>query len=881
MSRFTSSRRSKKIRDLFDAIVELDPGQRRAYLDRASSDDVALRAELESLLTANDERATGMRQILSHLPLAPHDVTVKRPVITRRETRGLTGHRVSHYEVQKMIGGGGMGEVYKALDTRLGRTVALKFLPLHLCERDKAKARFIHEAKSASALDHTNICTIFEIDETESGQLFIAMAFYEGETLENKIAGAPLPLDEVLDYVSQVASGLASAHEAGIIHRDIKPANIIVTDRGEVKIVDFGLAKVIEQAGLTKTGTMVGTVAYMSPEQAYGDTVDGRTDIWSLGVVCYEMLTGERPFRGDYEQAVIYNLLNTDPEPIMRLSSDLPREIEHIVNKCLQKGKENRYQTAADLLIEVYHAKKQIQADIGTKQTTVKDERKRSRIFISYKHNVGDDDRVAGEINAALSKHHDVFFDKLLVVGTRWVEIIESELARADFLIVLLSTDSIHSEMVLAEIEMAHQLALEQNGRPVILPVRLNYLEPFTYPLSAYLDSINWASWMCHEDTPRLIDDLQKAISGDPLVPITPSQSYVSQQLRSPSIPMPVAAAQPIHLEMPEGTMSPQSAYYVERPTDNVALSAIVRPGVTITIKGPRQMGKSSLLMRMIMAAKSAGKEVVFLDFQLFEHTALRDADTFFHQFCAWISDELDIVNQVETYWQRPLGNSQRCTRYMSRHILKTLGKPLVLAMDEVERVFDSDFRSDFFSMLRSWHNDRAIKPIWKELDLALVTSTEPYQLIENLNQSPFNVGEIIELGDFSLDQVIMLERMHKSSLAHSQLQQLTALIGGHPYLIRKALYLLAARRITVEGLLSTATDERGPFGDHLRHHLFRLQGQKDLIAGFRRILSDSTCEDEGVFWRLRGAGLVQREGSNVVPRCQLYADYFRVRFDV
>ena len=209
------------------------------------------------------------------------------------------------------------------------------------------------------------------------------------------------------------------------------------------------------------------------------------------------------------------------------------------------------------------------------------------------------------------------------------------------------------------------------------------------------------------------------------------------------------------------------------------------------------------------------------------------------------------------------------------------LGAPLVLAMDEVESVFEAPFRSDFFSMLRSWHNDRAFKDQWKQLDVALVTSTEPYQLIENLNQSPFNVGEIVNVTDFSDEQLAVLNSRHPSTLPASDLKSLMALLGGHPYLTRRAMYLVLSGRITTAELIEQAAEQRGPFGDHLRYHLFRLQGHDELIACFKQILRGRACPDEGVFWRLHGAGLVRREGRNCVARCKLYADYFRQHFDV
>ena len=254
----------------------------------------------------------------------------------------MIGQTVSHYRILERLGEGGMGVVYKAQDTHLDRPVALKFLPPHLGTDKDARARFIQEAKSASSIDHTNICTILDIDETEDNRLFIAMSCYEGESLNDKIERGPLPVEEAVDYAIQVAQGLSLAHEAGIIHRDIKPGNVMITPRGVVKIVDFGLAKMAETS-LTKTGRTLGTAMYMSPEQARGEKVDARTDIWSLGVVLYEMLTGKQPFRADYEQAVMYLLMNTEAEPITTIRPDVPASLVSIVSRLMQKGLKNRY----------------------------------------------------------------------------------------------------------------------------------------------------------------------------------------------------------------------------------------------------------------------------------------------------------------------------------------------------------------------------------------------------------------------------------------------------------------------------------------------------------------------------------------------------------
>ena len=278
----------------------------------------------------------------------------------------MIGQTVSHYRITRQLGAGGMGVVYEALDLKLDRSVALKFLPPELTRDPEAKTRFIQEAKAASALDHPNVCNIHEIGETDDGQLFIAMACYEGETLKERIAGGPLPIDEAVDITRQIAEGLAKAHERGIIHRDIKPANIFLTTDGLAKLLDFGLAKLAGQTRLTKTGNTVGTAAYLAPEQARGEEVDSRADVWCLGATIYEMVTGRLPFRGDHEQAVIYSIQNEQPESLTGLRSGIPSELERIVGKCLAKDRAERYATATDLSVDLRCVQRELAGEITT-----------------------------------------------------------------------------------------------------------------------------------------------------------------------------------------------------------------------------------------------------------------------------------------------------------------------------------------------------------------------------------------------------------------------------------------------------------------------------------------------------------------------------------
>ena len=264
----------------------------------------------------------------------------------------MIGRTISHYQIIEKIGEGGMGIVYKAKDTTLERTVAIKFLPRQTATQAEERQRFYIEAKAAAALNHPNIATIHAIEEVED-DVFIVMEYIEGQELKQKNDAGPLPVEDAIHIILQIANGLQEAHKKGIVHRDIKSANIMLTGSGQIKIMDFGLAKVRGGAQVTQIGTTLGTAAYMSPEQARGEDVDHRTDIWSLGVVLYEAIAGQLPFKGHYEQAVLYSILNEDPESITCLRRGVPTELEAIMNKALAKSPNERYQQVDGMLIDL------------------------------------------------------------------------------------------------------------------------------------------------------------------------------------------------------------------------------------------------------------------------------------------------------------------------------------------------------------------------------------------------------------------------------------------------------------------------------------------------------------------------------------------------
>ncbi len=284
----------------------------------------------------------------------------------------MIGETISHYKILEKLGEGGMGVVYKAEDIKLKRTVALKFLPPELTRDPEAKKRFIHEAQAASALDHSNICTIHEIDETKDGQTFIAMSFIEGQNLINMIEKGPLKMEEAIDIAIHVAEGLYEAHQKGIIHRDIKPGNIMITTKGQAIIMDFGIAKSADQTVMTKSGTIMGTTNYMSPEQACGKKIDNRSDIWSLGVLMYEMITGQLPFKGEYTEAIIFSIQNEEPEPPTALRTGVPKELERIVLKALVKAPDQRYQHVDEIIVDLKNLIKDLDHTLSKEMPTEK-----------------------------------------------------------------------------------------------------------------------------------------------------------------------------------------------------------------------------------------------------------------------------------------------------------------------------------------------------------------------------------------------------------------------------------------------------------------------------------------------------------------------------
>ena len=330
---------------LFESAQSMPPEERAAFLAAGCGADTDLRAELESLL----EDVKPAEKFFDRLGEAIGRAALRDLPSDRRLAPGRT---VGRYTILSPLGRGGMGIVYRAHDPRLGRDVALKFLPPQLNLSEGSEERLLEEARAAAALEHPNVCTVHEIGETEDGRVFLAMPCYEGQSLTERLSKGPLPVDEAVGIAAQIARGLSAAHARGIVHRDVKPGNVLLGQDGVVKLLDFGLAKAID-ATLTRPGIQPGTVGYMSPEQARGDPVDARTDLWSLGVVLYEMLTGARPFRGGNDHAVLQAIRHDEPEPVEEQRPETPAALAAVVERLLRKNPAERYASAEALLADL------------------------------------------------------------------------------------------------------------------------------------------------------------------------------------------------------------------------------------------------------------------------------------------------------------------------------------------------------------------------------------------------------------------------------------------------------------------------------------------------------------------------------------------------
>ncbi|MGR8953235.1 MAG: AAA-like domain-containing protein [Gammaproteobacteria bacterium] len=497
-----------------------------------------------------------------------------------------------------------------------------------------------------------------------------------------------------------------------------------------------------------------------------------------------------------------------------------------------------------------------------------------AKVFISYKRDVAPDQPFARALFERLSVHHQPFIDQEILVGEAWAARIKREIESADYLVLLISKHSIESGMVGEEIRIA-EAARKQNDHPKLLPVRLACNEQLPYDIGAILNPLQYANWSEGQDFDEVIQIIELALRGHDDHLANPDQ----EEPRAPlSEAIPLSAANPrAPLEAPEGTMSADSPYYLERAGDKTAKDEQGHArGYTITIKGPRQIGKSSLLGQLMANANRLSKPIAFLDFQSFGQLDAITADDLHKQFAFLIEEALGLDMQVDKYWNVPLTPTSKCTRFMEKRVLKTIGKGgFLLALDEADHLLGSPICSGFFGMLRAWVNSTSQNSDWHGFCLAMVISSEPAMLIDDLSQSPFNVGAVVELEDFSRGEFGKMNESHGKPVTELQANQLYELLSGHPYLSRRALYGLCQGRYTFEAMITEAESESGPFGDHLRALLTRISMRPNLLVQLKTVLQSGRCNDRERDGLISGGLIVDRAGR-LQARNQLYDRYFR-----
>ncbi|MEM9092299.1 MAG: AAA-like domain-containing protein [Cyanobacteria bacterium P01_F01_bin.53] len=517
---------------------------------------------------------------------------------------------------------------------------------------------------------------------------------------------------------------------------------------------------------------------------------------------------------------------------------------------------------------------------------------KGKRIFISYRDQAPDK-TLAQEFHDVLTAagHTPFMAETSIKLGETWAQRIREELAESDYFLLLLSPQSATSEMVTEEVRRAKALRTSrQDDRPVILPIRVQFPmdDPLNYDLRGYLQKIQQRPWNSEADTQALVNQVIELIrggGGQRTLSAEPEEEYepvvAAPVVESVDCP-PTPVAEPELKREPGGSVPLKSGLYVERPPIEAdCFEEIMQPGSLIRIKAPRQMGKTSLMARILNHAREQGCQAIPLSFQRADPHLFTDLDMLLRWFCEQIGRRLKRLKDLDDYWIG-YGSKDKCNAYFEECLLEELDVPLVLGLDEVDMVFPHrEIADSFFALVRSWYESARYgdfsSELWEKLRLVVVHSTEVYVPL-NINQSPFNVGKNVELPEFTFDQVMDLAQRYTLSSSASLVEQVLMLVGGHPYLVRKALYHLRRQDLSLTELTETAHTEAGIYSDHLRRHLLNLQDYPHLADALRQVVQKSRAVeiDAEAAFKLESMGLVTLEGNEATPRCDVYRQYFR-----
>jgi serine/threonine protein kinase len=835
------------------------------------------------------------------------------------------------YQIVSVLGAGSFGQTYRAIDShRPGNAPCVvkhlkpastdsRFLPM-------ARDLFKREAMTLERLGHHDqiprLLAYFE----EHQEFYLVQDFIAGQVLRSELpVGCCWTATEVIQFLQDTLTILEFVHSCGVIHRDIKPDNLIrrqadqrlvLIDFGAVKQMRMSLANPLE--GEQIGGTIaIGTPGYMPPEQAQGRPRPN-SDLYAVGMIAIQALTGLPPSQLQQDAQGIW---------LWQSQTAISDGLEQLIHRMVRPHWQERYQSAAEVLQVLQqfdqaprwwqrmgHLLRTPVGELGVKPPlvpramlpdlvpatitpapsplvsgvpTALSGAGQIRIFISYHHQQIEIDLAQEFFRHLEAAGHAPFMaGQSIHLGEGWGQRIDAELQSCDYFLLLLSPQSASSEMVLEEVRTVKNLqGSRRDNRPIILPIRVNFPMgvPLNYELRGYLHRVQQRFWRSPEDTPELVAEVLELL-GD-----TPTQSGISASPEPtsngviPTLPPlvviadspPLPVAEP---ELPEGQVEIASAFYVDRPPiESRCFETILQPGALIRIKAPRQMGKTSLMARILSRASQSGYCAVPLSLQLADAKVFKDLDKFLPWLCASIGRRLGLPNQLKDYWDEIFGSKYNCTTYFEEYLLPQIDRPLALGLDEVDRVFEyPELASDFFGLLRAWHEEAKNREIWKNLRLVVVHATEVYIPL-NTNQSPFNVGLPIELPEFGIPQVEELTRRHGLDWGPSEVDRLMAMVGGHPYLVRLALYHIARQDSTLTELLSSAATEEGCFRDHLHWQSWHLQQHPELGDAFRQVLAAAgpVRIDTTALFKLRSLGLVNLEGNQAVLRCQLYRQYF------
>lgn len=842
----------------------------------------------------------------------------------------------SRYKILQRLGGGSFGQTYLATDTQRPNSpkcVVKHLKPLRNDDEFMATARmlFQREAETLEKLgSHDQIPRLLAYFEAET-EFYLVQDYIPGTLLTQELTPEhPWTEAQAIAFLENIMGSLEFIHNLGVIHRDLKPDNIIRRQSdGKLILIDFGAVKTIQTAlnqpvDVAKFGNTItiGTPGYMAPEQSQGRPRPS-SDLYSLGIIVIQALSGKTPTQ--LEQGADGDLQWT------AINEVHPRLLS-IVQQMVRYHFQDRYQQASEVMedLQLYthppqfwqrmkhlflgtklvpsqitsvdvvaptqsslpQPPTQIDLSSGVKELgstiarTQEDHSAKKKIILSS-FSMAEDSLLPQKLYSAFKNEgYEIFvISQSLPMDSNWVSQLNTALKSCDFYLLMLCAHTANSEVVLQEVRTVKSIqAKNLDHSPRIIPIRVEFPfdQPLNFELRGYLQRIQQYLWRSPQDTDIILQQVFRIVHGTDIEraaksdqgsspPILATMPPIQPQEDSP--PLPVADP-----EIPAGQVQISSVFYMERPPIEARCTEVIQqPGALIRIKAPRQMGKTSLMARILKQAQDQGAATVALSLQLADTKTFSDLDRLLQWLCATISRRLKLPNLIKSNWDDIFGSKYNCTNYFEEHILPVIDRPLVLGFDEVDRVFEyPSIASDFFGLLRAWHEEAKNQELWQKLRLIVVHATEVYVPL-NANQSPFNVGLPVELPPFTTEQIEQLAQLHQLQWTRQQVQQIQQLIGGHPYLVRLAMYHLSQNDLSFNDLFETGVEDSGLFRDHLRGFWWKLQKNPDLARAFAQVLHSDVpipLDPEPLF-QLHSLGLVHLNVNRASPRCDLYRAYF------